>query len=272
MNVLETQRDHADTCSMGGTLVEGIVSEARNCTRLVRTAARCSSSDGPRSYQKGKSVNDNQPALTGLTPKNIAELRKQILSWDIRPATFEILEPMEIDGVTLEPGTYTVPVERKPQPTVRELGQGVGGGIHPDGTPGKYTVSDWLNDACGTGITPKSLDKMRADISPENFKLQFQADPVPPPPETIVAAAIQKNGVVYSLDKPARHGDVIHDMIHTHGWPKPVPAGGQGFVTSYGRFVDRVEARKIAEKSRQPLRPGRTKFCHSTELFSEDLW
>lgn len=83
----------------------------------------------------------------------------------------------------------------------------------------------------------------------------------------IVAAALKYRDLIFTMPAPARHGHIIHqmarsDVIHTH-------TATQGFITDYGVFVDRVEARKIAHEAGQMI-PGRS--VHSTELFSEDVW
>lgn len=85
---------------------------------------------------------------------------------------------------------------------------------------------------------------------------------------TIVTSAIRaKDGTVYfdpSL-KPKRHPDVIKLMVQA-GLPLPVTKDStQGFRTSDGRFVNRVEAAKIAFAAGQIT-------WNPEELFSEDLW
>lgn len=94
--------------------------------------------------------------------------------------------------------------------------------------------------------------------------------PATSPKERIVAAAIQIEGVTLSLPKPARHGQVLHSALNMH-LPEDVVAGAcQGFLTSRGRFVNRVQAKQIAHMAGQPqMRPEseRTK-----DLYSEDLW
>ena len=63
--------------------------------------------------------------------------------------------------------------------------------------------------------------------------------------ETIVAAALQFDGLVLSLPRPARHGHVlwVADMVVKDNL---LPTMTQGFTTSTGRFVCRIEARNIA--------------------------
>lgn len=78
--------------------------------------------------------------------------------------------------------------------------------------------------------------------------------------DSIVKAAIKKNGVVYSVDRPGRHRQVFDIMPDTLN-------AEQGFLTSSGAFVDRVEAGKIAVAS------GQIKWLKwPPQLFTEDLW
>jgi hypothetical protein len=86
--------------------------------------------------------------------------------------------------------------------------------------------------------------------------------------ETIIGVAILEEGsnVVYSLPKPNRHSDVIKLMSEQEKTIKPIK-GIQGFITSTDRFVDRVEAGKIALASGQIK-----KLLFSDKLYSEDLW
>jgi len=83
----------------------------------------------------------------------------------------------------------------------------------------------------------------------------------------IVSAAVQYQGVTFSLPRPARHHDIVHAM-HAMGLPKE-SRREQGFLTSEGRFVDRSEARKIALAEGQVTQD---KLHHKVHLFTEDLW
>lgn len=87
-------------------------------------------------------------------------------------------------------------------------------------------------------------------------------------PETIVAAAIQIDGVTISLPKPARHGTILAAA----DWYLKTQPGQevQGFITSTGRFVNRIQARHIADIAGQ--KPGRSGGRDNPELYSEDLW
>lgn len=83
----------------------------------------------------------------------------------------------------------------------------------------------------------------------------------------IVAAAIY-HGTIISLPPPARHHTILRTMDITMGIDALVPPQNQGFLTSDGIYVNRVEAWEIAERAGQIKRntSGRP------ELFSEDLW
>lgn len=88
--------------------------------------------------------------------------------------------------------------------------------------------------------------------------------------ERIVAAAVQYDGVTFSLPRPARHGQVLHcieDILPENSLPHVC----QGFLTSEGRFVNRVQAKHLAHMAKQPqIRPENER--HGRDLFSEDLW
>lgn len=87
--------------------------------------------------------------------------------------------------------------------------------------------------------------------------------------ERIVAAAVQVGGLTISLPRPAGHGEVLALMSEeVNGFDPALAAALQGFVTSEGRFVSRVEALKIAHRAGQPFRDT----PRPPNLFSEDLW
>jgi hypothetical protein len=87
--------------------------------------------------------------------------------------------------------------------------------------------------------------------------------------ERIVAAAVRLDGEVFSLPAPNRHWNVMTYMRQYLGdkWREPDPDWDQGFLTSKGRFVRRIEARDIAMLSGQI-----EKTQHRNQLFSEDVW
>jgi hypothetical protein len=73
-------------------------------------------------------------------------------------------------------------------------------------------------------------------------------------------------GQIWAVEQPGRHSHVCWtmDMLHvpTHYMST------QGFLTSYGRYVDRKEAALIAVSANQLLDMQN----HPTRLFSEDVW
>lgn len=84
-------------------------------------------------------------------------------------------------------------------------------------------------------------------------------------PEIIVAAAVRTPTGVSHMPPPARHHHIVHKL---HDEYRIVSAPkDQGFLTSYGRFVSREEAARIAVDSRQITVPQ-----WGNKLFSEDLW
>lgn len=89
----------------------------------------------------------------------------------------------------------------------------------------------------------------------------------PGPGEFIACAAIRTpEGNVWTLDRPKGHTDIIQ-QISNFGYSKAA-MNDQGFVTSLHRFVGRVEAMEIAEKSGQLVH----KIVRSPGLYAEDLW
>jgi len=83
----------------------------------------------------------------------------------------------------------------------------------------------------------------------------------------IIGVAIKRDGLVYSLDAPNRHGDVIVKMVE-FGVPKPVTKDAiQGFIGLNGEFLDRLEALEIVKANGQNIRP-----LERSQLYSEDIW
>lgn len=86
-------------------------------------------------------------------------------------------------------------------------------------------------------------------------------------PEIIVAAAIFYGGIV-SLPWGARHHEIIQTMdksMFIDG--STVAPFLQGFLTSHGRYVNRIEAYGIAWRAKQIISDTK-----GPELYSEDLW
>lgn len=72
------------------------------------------------------------------------------------------------------------------------------------------------------------------------------------------------------LPQPHRHHDVFKQMGPTLLFRTHINPDDQGFLTSEGRFVNRIEALEIAKRAGQFNRkPG---GYDGPELFSEDLW
>lgn len=73
-------------------------------------------------------------------------------------------------------------------------------------------------------------------------------------------------GMRFSLLPPARHGECLLLMLACR--PDITGQEEQGFVTSHNRFVDRVEARRIAVAADQLI----WRDAGLEQLFSEDVW
>lgn len=94
------------------------------------------------------------------------------------------------------------------------------------------------------------------------------ASDAPSCPEDIVAAAVQIDGLTISLPRPARHAQVLWMVVDLLG-EATLGRATQGFLTSTGRFVTRIEAKLIAHRAMQPtIRDN----LHPTDAFSEDFW
>lgn len=87
--------------------------------------------------------------------------------------------------------------------------------------------------------------------------------------EKIASAAVY-HGVVISLPPPARHHTILQAMNLESGITGAIMPECQGFLTSYGRYVGRVEAYYIASAAGQ-IRSSRGPDA-APRLFSEDLW
>lgn len=94
-------------------------------------------------------------------------------------------------------------------------------------------------------------------------------------PEKVMAVSnkvwVDGSAQVFVGYPKARHHHLIVLMVEVFGdkyEPKFASPYNQGFMTSHGRIVDRVQARKIAEAQNQLLEAA---YKHR-ELFSEDIW
>lgn len=81
------------------------------------------------------------------------------------------------------------------------------------------------------------------------------------------AANRHPDGTIYVVSRPGRHHDIIRHMVSLdRGGPGNI--SDQGFLTTHGRYVDRKEARIIADREGQTLPDAHT----LQYLFSEDLF
>jgi len=130
---------------------------------------------------------------------------------------------------------------------------------------GGQALMAWLDNPL-TKEQKADLERM----AEEHHPMLKVAPHVVQPVERIIAAAIQIEGVTLSLPLPARHGQVLHAAEALHMPDHSLLAACQGFLTSTGRFVNRVQAKQIAHIAGQPqLRPENER---THELYSEDLW
>jgi hypothetical protein len=84
-------------------------------------------------------------------------------------------------------------------------------------------------------------------------------------PEIIVAAAVRYGHQIMFVERPGRHHDSFVPSL------KADDNYECGFVTSRGRFVDRIEAGRIVLEIGQGCpRPGKSN--PKGALFSEDMW
>lgn len=86
------------------------------------------------------------------------------------------------------------------------------------------------------------------------------------PGESITGVGLlSEDDGLWSLPRPARHATLFALAVFRDTYADPCR---QGFTTSAGRFVDRIEARRIAEANGQISPTARS----SIELLSEDIW
>jgi len=83
----------------------------------------------------------------------------------------------------------------------------------------------------------------------------------------IVSAAVRLGPTIISAPPPARHHHLVNALSGLSAQIVVQPED-QGFLTNEGQFVQRVEARKIAEGAGQLL----PRQSNLDELFSEDVW
>lgn len=88
--------------------------------------------------------------------------------------------------------------------------------------------------------------------------------------ERIIAAALKLGNLIISAPPPARHHTLINGLGLATGIPRLTKMDDQGFLTNTGRFVDRIEAKKIALETGQCTEESCV--VKGEDLYSEDLW
>ena len=87
--------------------------------------------------------------------------------------------------------------------------------------------------------------------------------------EEIACVAIKYDDIgILALPAPARHHHVMWARCFIDGRSSHPGRAAQGFLTTHGRFVDRVKGLKIATKRNQIVH----KYGNPAELYSEDMW
>ena len=86
--------------------------------------------------------------------------------------------------------------------------------------------------------------------------------------QMIVSAALRlPYGLIVSLARPARHGEITAKVVRLSRSLGVLSGGEQGFLTETGEFVDRAVAAEIAWKAGQINTPSQPR-----KLYSEDIW
>ena len=86
--------------------------------------------------------------------------------------------------------------------------------------------------------------------------------------EVVACAAVCLPGGLIVAGK--RHRDCMESCLNNGIPAREFKAATQGFMTTHGRFVDRIEARRIQEKAGIPS--ANPDGYRGTGLFSEDLY
>lgn len=112
---------------------------------------------------------------------------------------------------------------------------------------------------------PKWLDDLFGDTAENREKLQQFIKK----PEMITGVALMTNkGEVIALPAPHRHGRLFAVMAVLD---ISYESEESGFMTSYGRYINRRDAYRLAKANGQYNRRPYDS-CTLEELFSEDLW
>lgn len=138
--------------------------------------------------------------------------------------------------------------------------------IHKD-RPMIQALVRWVDP----GVSPfcwevSTSGRLSGRLPEETFSHAYFRGAPPSDVETITEAAILHRAQPWSVPRPGRHGDVVRRLAEAHPNDGPF-VEEQGFMTSHGRFVGRVEAGRIA------LAAGQIPALRwAPNLFSEDLW
>ena len=120
---------------------------------------------------------------------------------------------------------------------------------------------------CAIKTAQRNVSKLDEDLKGMSLAMREMSER--PDSERIVAAAIYF-GMIFSLPAPARHHTILNSIALVLGGSMVLPPQTQGFLTSTGRFVNRIEAYSIAHREGQIIK--KTGDTNTPELFSEDLW
>jgi hypothetical protein len=86
--------------------------------------------------------------------------------------------------------------------------------------------------------------------------------------ESIIASSVMdRAGIIYCAMAPGRHHHVMALCFELNG-KQTAEVKKQGFITSYGRYVDREEALDLAKLNGQFSQED----IHKAKLYSEDVW
>lgn len=121
-------------------------------------------------------------------------------------------------------------------------------------------------EECGVSRENVLID-MNEPVAVQKITAPPEDKPVAKSEERIVSAALYIQGLIISLPAPARHHTIQHACDLSHAViTDAVAMGVQGFITTTGRFVNRVEGYYLAHAAKQ------IEGKKVPELFSEDLW
>lgn len=119
----------------------------------------------------------------------------------------------------------------------------------------------------GAGHTPEDIADAERDM--DDAADRIEALTLERDGERIVRAAVRIGVAIYSVPQPGGHHTIINEVLA----PLELHCGpdDQGFLTNTGRFVARVEAKRIANAARQIIRHSGS-GPDDPKLYSEDLW